>query len=319
MLASVFTLTTTAFTLGMAAIQPADPSLYEIVSLNNFCNNKENKLVLENSSSPRSAGIATATQLRDRRGSIGCGYEFEAKESMGLIVSVVDMNLRAGVLNESCTDYITFVTDYNLGADKEKRCGRVTGADHYHFATPRSVSLKLFAKSPLSHFFDGYILGVVATSYVEPEDGSCGPNEFMCSSGDRCIYRGYRCDKVNNCGDNSDEDAFGNSMCLMPLSSLILIILGLADLVITWIMVFYCCVRSALTRKKSMHDDRWAVAAPPGIGQDLSDASDESGSDDSDKSTEADDDDSSSKVEGEAKRRRKSGVRDETMMSSPPS
>lgn len=77
------------------------------MSLNNFCNNKENKLVLENSSSPRSAGIATATQLRDRRGSIGCGYEFEAKESMGLIVSVVDMNLRAGVLNESCTDYIT--------------------------------------------------------------------------------------------------------------------------------------------------------------------------------------------------------------------
>lgn len=209
-----------------------------------------------------------------------------------------------------------FVTDYNLGADREKRCGRVTGGDHYHFATPRSVSLKLFAKSPLSHFFDGYILGVVATSYVEPEEGSCGPNEFMCASGERCIYKGYRCDNVNNCGDNSDEDAFGNSMCLMPLSSLILIILGLADLVITWLMVFYCCVRSALTRKKSLQDDRWGVLAPPGMDEQLSEGSEESGSEDSDEKTTAGDSDSTSS--GMAKRRRKSQGREETMMSSPP-
>lgn len=36
----------------------------------------------------------------------------------------------------------------------------------------------------------------------------------------------------------------------MPKSSLILITLGVANLVITWFSVFYCCVRSALTRKK---------------------------------------------------------------------
>ncbi|XP_075744602.1 uncharacterized protein LOC142803368 [Rhipicephalus microplus] len=48
----------------------------------------------------------------------------------------------------------------------------------------------------------------------------------------------------------------------MPLSSLVLIIAGLADLLITWLIVCCCCLRSALSKQKAMQRDRWGALAP---------------------------------------------------------
>ncbi|KAH7956926.1 hypothetical protein HPB52_013563 [Rhipicephalus sanguineus] len=247
-----------------AVIEPDDPSAYKIVSLNDHCDSKDHKQSLNDTSWPQSAGILTASQLRDLRGTgeNGCSFEFSAPGSSGLIVSVIEMNLRMGVLNESCLDYISVITKFNFGSDKDERCGRITSEQNYHFATTHSLQLKLFSKTPLTNFFDDYILAVVATSYAESQDGVCGPEEFQCTAGDRCIHKGYRCDNVNNCGDNSDEAQLGNSMCLMPLSSLVLIIAGLADLLITWCIVLGCCLRSALTKQKALQQDRWGALAP---------------------------------------------------------
>ncbi|XP_072143019.1 uncharacterized protein [Dermacentor andersoni] len=281
---------------GGTIIKPEDPGAYKIVSLNDHCDSKDHKQSLNDTSATQSAGILTASQLRDLRGTgeNGCSFEFSAPGSSGLIVSVIEMNLRMGLLNESCIDYISVITKFNFGSDKDERCGRITSEQNYHFATTHSLQLKLFSKTPLTNFFDDYILAVVATSYTESQDGACGPDEFQCTAGDRCIYKGYRCDNVNNCGDNSDEAKLGNSMCLMPLSSLVLIIAGLADLLLTWCIVLCCCLRSALTKQKVMQEDRWGALAPesgasPSEGEDEStDADDEDdggGSGDADAST----------------------------------
>ncbi|KAH7959837.1 hypothetical protein HPB49_014101 [Dermacentor silvarum] len=219
---------------GLTMDQRCNPvvQVWKRVSLNDHCDSKDHKQSLNDTSATQSAGILTASQLRDLRGTgeNGCSFEFSAPGSSGLIVSVIEMNLRMGVLNESCIDYISVITKFNFGSDKDERCGRITSEQNYHFATTHSLQLKLFSKTPLTNFFDDYILAVVATSYTECEwlhasysgvntctncaqDGACGPDEFQCTAGDRCIYKGYRCDNVNNCGDNSDEAKLGNSMC----------------------------------------------------------------------------------------------------------
>ncbi|XP_077508633.1 uncharacterized protein LOC144120028 [Amblyomma americanum] len=215
MLVWLCTATVLAVTVVDAAIFPNDPELYKIMSLNDHCDSKDNKQSLNDTSAPQSAGILTAKQLRDLRatGENGCSFEFSAPGSSGLIVSVVEMNLRRGVLNESCITYISVISKFNFGSDKDERCGWITKEDNHHFTTTHSLQLKLFSKTPLTQFFDNHILAMVATSYTESQDGSCGPEEFQCASGGRCIYKGYRCDNVNNCGDNCDEAKLGHSMC----------------------------------------------------------------------------------------------------------
>ncbi|KAH7956652.1 hypothetical protein HPB52_011474 [Rhipicephalus sanguineus] len=198
-----------------------NPNYYEIVSLNDFCDNKENKKDLRNTSQSKSAAIVTATQFRDMRGSIkdGCSIDLSTKGTAGLIVSLVEMNLRSGVLNRSCIDYVNIVTKFHIPSDKDERCGRVRADEYRYFATSQSLQLRLHSRTPLSTFFEGYTLAVVVTSFTEASshDGGCAPHEFQCVAGGRCIYKHYQCDNINNCGDNSDEEQLGNSMCLQAV------------------------------------------------------------------------------------------------------
>ncbi|XP_037515327.2 uncharacterized protein LOC119391746 [Rhipicephalus sanguineus] len=246
------------------------------VSLNDFCDNKENKKDLRNTSQSKSAAIVTATQFRDMRGSIkdGCSIDLSTKGTAGLIVSLVEMNLRSGVLNRSCIDYVNIVTKFHIPSDKDERCGRVRADEYRYFATSQSLQLRLHSRTPLSTFFEGYTLAVVVTSFTEASshDGGCAPHEFQCVAGGRCIYKHYQCDNINNCGDNSDEEQLGNSMCLMPLSSLVLITTGTVQFAVTWLLVLCCCIRSALSSKKAVLEDRTdtetlqnpsSAAAPP--------------------------------------------------------
>ncbi|XP_064469424.1 uncharacterized protein LOC135384134 isoform X2 [Ornithodoros turicata] len=50
---------------------------------------------------------------------------------------------------------------------------------------------------------------------------------------------------------------------VMPKSSLILFSLAVINFVVTWCSVFYCCVRSAVSKRKAFQDDRWGMATPP--------------------------------------------------------
>lgn len=79
------------------------------VSLNDHCDNKENQRELWNATQIKSAAIVTATQFRDGRGrhEYGCSMKLFTKHATGLIVSFVEMNLRAGLLNGSCIDYLS--------------------------------------------------------------------------------------------------------------------------------------------------------------------------------------------------------------------
>ncbi|KAH7960090.1 hypothetical protein HPB49_016912 [Dermacentor silvarum] len=217
MMSSLVLVTALALPLAEAFAGTVNPNYYEIVSLNDFCDNKENKKDLRNTTQSKSAAIVTATQFRDMRGSIkdGCSIDLSTKGTAGLIVSLVEMNLRSGVLNRSCIDYVNIVTKFHIPSDKDERCGRVRADEYRYFATSQSLQLRLHSRTPLSTFFDGYTLAVVVTSFTEASsrDGGCAPHEFQCVAGGRCIYKHYQCDNINNCGDNSDEEQLGNSMC----------------------------------------------------------------------------------------------------------
>ncbi|XP_070389046.1 uncharacterized protein [Dermacentor albipictus] len=258
--------TALALPLAEAFAWTVNPNYYEIVSLNDFCDNKENKKDLRNTSQSKSAAIVTATQFRDMRGSIkdGCSIDLSTKGTAGLIVSLVEMNLRSGVLNRSCIDYVNIVTKFHIPSDKDERCGRVRADEYRYFATSQSLQLRLHSRTPLSTFFDGYTLAVVVTSFTEASsrDGGCAPHEFQCVAGGRCIYKHYQCDNINNCGDNSDEEQLGNSMCLMPFSSLVLIAIGTVQFAVTWLLVLCCCIRSALSSKQAVLEDRTEVETP---------------------------------------------------------
>jgi hypothetical protein len=49
-----------------------------------------------------------------------------------------------------------------------------------------------------------HILSVLTNIFVAGEY-HCGPNEFLCLSGDECITLIQRCDNYEDCRDHSDE------------------------------------------------------------------------------------------------------------------
>ncbi|XP_065308149.2 uncharacterized protein [Dermacentor albipictus] len=250
---------------GNGQLHPKNPTIYKMVSLNQNCGTRFGNGSLNNATEPLSSAIVTATQFRDRRAATtdGCSTEIGASSSESMIVSLVEMNLRQGLLNDSCIDYVNIITRFTSANDPDQQCGRIRESENKAFSTSYTLSIKLFSRTPLSYFFDGNILAVVVTAANEPVNGRCSPNQFLCVAENKCIYEGYRCDNINNCGDNSDEYKLGTSTCFMPQSSLLLISFGVINLIITWLSVFYCCVKSALSRKKALRDDRFGSATPP--------------------------------------------------------
>ncbi|XP_064469423.1 uncharacterized protein LOC135384134 isoform X1 [Ornithodoros turicata] len=213
-----------------------------------------------NTSMPFSSAIVWATQRRNRRGRDTCEYELVGSGGTGLIVTIEEMNLRQGQFNKSCIDFVRTKTRYLT--EDEEQCGEITKKNPIHWTTSYTLSIQLYTKTPISYFVDGNILRIIVTSYAEAEEGTCGPSQFLCDN-NRCIFSGYQCDGNNNCGDNSDETYFGTSACMMPKSSLILFSLAVINFVVTWCSVFYCCVRSAVSKRKAFQDDRWGMATPP--------------------------------------------------------
>ncbi|XP_077534793.1 uncharacterized protein LOC144146741 [Haemaphysalis longicornis] len=234
-------------------LQPRSPADYLLRSLNDCCvTNTDCEVKLTSATSVHSAVIVTASQFRVRQGARegGCKITIEAAEADNLIVAVVEANLRQGRMNDSCIDYFKIVTRFESDQSVRARCERLRPADLNHQATSNRLDIILYAKTPLSHFFEGSTLAVVVTGTTDPVDGACGPNQFLCAKSSRCIYEGYRCDNINNCGDEGDEEKLGASTCFMPKISLLLISFGIINFIVTWLSVIYCCVKSAISKKK---------------------------------------------------------------------
>ncbi|XP_042148811.1 low-density lipoprotein receptor-related protein 12-like [Ixodes scapularis] len=83
----------------------------------------------------------------------------------------------------------------------------------------------------------------------------CKGDSFTCLNS-RCIWNGFSCDGKNNCGDDSDEKYFVNSMCIMPMAALVLIVTGIFVIVTSLLMICYCMMRLRTTIQKNMEEER---------------------------------------------------------------
>ncbi|KAL3186283.1 hypothetical protein MRX96_028008 [Rhipicephalus microplus] len=142
-----------------------------LLSLNQNCGTRFGNGSLNNATEPLSSAIVTATQFRDRRAATtdGCSTEIGASSSESMIVSLVEMNLRQGLLNDSCIDYVNIITRFTSANDPDQQCGRIRESEHKAFSTSYTLSIKLFSRTPLSYFSDGNILAVVVTAANERE------------------------------------------------------------------------------------------------------------------------------------------------------
>ncbi|XP_064489955.1 uncharacterized protein LOC135401464 isoform X2 [Ornithodoros turicata] len=67
-------------------------------------------------------------------------------------------------------------------------------------------------------------LQLAITAFILAENGKCPENMYHCTNG-RCIDQRWRCDSVNNCGDNSDEsECTGMNSSAMRKASLLLVV-----------------------------------------------------------------------------------------------
>ena len=52
----------------------------------------------------------------------------------------------------------------------------------------------------------GYVLSIIYFSiFFSDRNITCGPKEFKCANG-KCITGSWKCDRQDDCGDNSDEN-----------------------------------------------------------------------------------------------------------------
>lgn len=79
------------------------------VLLNQYCPGTGGaKTELRNASHARSSVIVSATQRRTRSGNDYCQYDVVTTEGgTGLIITVEQLNLREGVFNNTCIDFVS--------------------------------------------------------------------------------------------------------------------------------------------------------------------------------------------------------------------
>ncbi|XP_070388723.1 uncharacterized protein [Dermacentor albipictus] len=88
-----------------------------------------------------------------------------------------------------------------------------------------------------------------------PTQDDCKGGSFTCANS-RCIWDGFSCDKTDNCGDGSDEKYFVSSMCIMPMTALVLIVSGIAVILASLIMICYCMARLRTQLQRALEEER---------------------------------------------------------------
>ncbi|KAH9379445.1 hypothetical protein HPB48_012264 [Haemaphysalis longicornis] len=128
-----------------------------------------------------------------------CSFSVRANSSDGVVVSVQRLKLRTSTAVESiCLDYLQA---------SHPLCGSRAGS--YELSVPMDV--KLYT-NPTQSYEPGQLVSFVITGYNKTTQDDCKGGSFTCANA-RCIWEGFSCDKVDNCGDGSDERFFVYSMC----------------------------------------------------------------------------------------------------------
>ncbi|CAN7989866.1 unnamed protein product, partial [Ixodes pacificus] len=129
-------------------------------------------------------------------------------------------------------------------------CGE--GIKSYDTSVPLNVSVYL---NPTVTYEQEFLFSLVLTSFNKSNQIVCKGDSFTCLNS-RCIWNGFSCDGKNNCGDDSDEKYFVNSMCIMPMAALVLIVTGIFVIVTSLLMICYCMMRLRTTIQKNMEEER---------------------------------------------------------------
>lgn len=145
----------------------------------------------------RSAVYVVAERPR-RALSNKCSFSVRANNSDGVVISLQKMNLRPSTAVDGvCLDYIEFKGE--SGRVHTTSCGQ--GVKSYDMPVPLTVHL---FTNPTQYYTPGEIISFVLTGFNKTTQEDCKGGSFTCSNA-RCIYEGFACDGIDNCGDISDE------------------------------------------------------------------------------------------------------------------
>lgn len=179
-----------------------------------------------------------------------CSFQVRANNSDGVVISLQKMNLRPSTAVDGvCLDYIEFKGEG--GRMHTTSCGE-GGAKSYDMPVPLTVHL---FTNPTQSYRPGEIISFVLTGFNKTTQEDCKGGSFTCSNA-RCINEGFACDGIDNCGDNSDEKYFLSSMCIMPMTALVLIVSGCLIIVTSLFMMCYCMARLRTQLKRALEEER---------------------------------------------------------------
>lgn len=178
-----------------------------------------------------------------------CSFSVRANNSDGVVISLQRMKLRPSTAVDGvCLDYIEFKGEN--GRVHTTSCG--LGVKSYDMPVPLTVNL---FTNPTQFYTPGEIISFFLTGYNKTTQEDCRGGSFTCSNA-RCIWEGFACDAVDNCGDISDEKYFLSSMCLMPMTALVLIVSGILIIVTSLLMMCYCMARLRAQLKRALEEER---------------------------------------------------------------
>lgn len=104
-----------------------------------------------------------------------------------------------------CSSYIQVSGN---GTVPTRLCGMLDSLPFTSFTSYGNMTFIFHIKS--DYLLAGIGFSLIATAF---KTSSCSfPDDFQCYNG-RCIWQGLTCDTTDNCGDGSDEKAFGKSEC----------------------------------------------------------------------------------------------------------
>lgn len=197
---------------------------------------------------PGSAVYIVAEQPR-RAVSDKCVFMVRANNSDGVVISMQKMKLRRSTAVDGiCLDYVEFTGEG--GRNHLTVCG--SDLRSYEATVPFNVQMYI---NPTQYYEPGELVAFVITGYNKTTQDDCKGGSFTCANS-RCIWDGFSCDKTDNCGDGSDEKYFVSSMCIMPMTALVLIVSGIAVILASLIMICYCMARLRTQLQRALEEER---------------------------------------------------------------
>lgn len=178
-----------------------------------------------------------------------CTFPVRANNSDGVVISVKHMKLRRSTAVDGiCLDYIEFT------AEGGRNHLTVCGSDKKSYEVTVPFVVKMYI-NPTQSYEPGELVSFFLTGYNKTTQDDCKGGSFTCANS-RCIWEGFSCDKTDNCGDSSDEQFFVSSMCIMPMTALVLIVSGIAVILTSLTTICYCMARLRTQLQRALEEER---------------------------------------------------------------